>query len=81
MMTEQPIERPEAVLDAEQWAEVNNPRVRALELEMAYTTWDQSCQDPHITYDKELRQCRRAKNHEGPHASGFASTRSLRVWT
>lgn len=57
-----------------------NKKVQDLELEMAFTTWEGSCQDPHITHGGDLRQCRRPKNHEGVHASGFASTRSLYVW-
>ena len=60
---------------------VLNPRVKDLEIEMAYTTWAESCQDPHICRDNSLRQCRRRKNHDGAHASGFASTRTLMVWT
>jgi hypothetical protein len=70
-MTEQPIESPRFM----------NPRVEALELEMAYTSWEQSCQDPHITLNGDLRQCRRARHHGGPHASGFASNQTLMVWT
>jgi hypothetical protein len=60
---------------------VLNPRVEALELEMAYTSWEQSCQDPRVTLTGDLRQCRRPRNHEGTHASGFASNRTLMVWT
>lgn len=61
---------------------VTNPKVLDLETEMAYTSWDQSCKDPHITGTGDLRECRRPANHGGGfHASGFASTRSLFVWT
>jgi hypothetical protein len=61
---------------------VTNPRVLDLETEMAFTPWDQSCKDPHITGTGDLRECRRPANHAGGfHASGFASSRSLFIWT
>lgn len=72
-MTEQPPEEPVHP--------VLNPRVTALELEMAYTSWDQSCQDPHVTRSGDLRECRRAKNHPLPHASGHTANKTLRIWT
>lgn len=60
---------------------VNNPRVLDLETEMAFTSWDQSCKEPHVTSSGDLRECRRPAKHGGGfHASGFASTRSLFVW-
>lgn len=40
--------------------------------EMAYTDWRSSCREPH----PELEQvCRRANDHQTPHASGFGSGR------
>lgn len=46
----------------------------AIALEMAYTSWEQSCKDP----TPELRECRRPHGHEGPHASGHGD--GLRLW-
>jgi hypothetical protein len=61
---------------------VTNPRILDLETEMAYTSWDQSGKDPHVTGTGDLRECRRPANHNGAfHASGFASDRSLFIWT
>ncbi len=45
-----------------------------LDLEFAFTTWQQSCQDPSPC----LRQCRRRKGHDGLHAAGFGAGR--REW-
>lgn len=44
----------------------------AIQREMAYTTYAESCKDPHITPDADMRECRRAKRHAPPHASGYA---------
>lgn len=40
-------------------------------LEFAYTTWDDSCQDPYSPH----YQCRRPRGHHGPHAAGFGPAR------
>lgn len=45
-----------------------------LSIEMAYTTWAESCQDPYITPEGSLRQCRRRNNHTGDHASDHPLT-------
>jgi hypothetical protein len=58
-----------------------NKRLQDLETEMAYTTWGASCRDPHITFYGDMRECRRAALHDGAHASGFASTGTLYLWT
>lgn len=53
---------------------IEAPVVDELEIEMAYTRWDDSCKDPHLvpTADgTDFRECRRAKGHDGPHASGY----------
>jgi hypothetical protein len=42
-----------------------------LDLVMAYTTYDQSCRDPHITAQGELRECRLPTHHADDHASGY----------
>jgi len=42
-----------------------------LDTEFAYTTWDDSCRDPH-TIDQ---QCRRPHAHTGDHAAGFGNGR------
>ena len=49
-----------------------------LTLEMAWTPWRDSCRDPHITPDGDLRQCRRRRNHDDEHASGFGPL--MRRW-
>jgi hypothetical protein len=46
-----------------------------LDLEFAFTTWDQSCKDPLLTDLADFRQCRRAIDHDGDHACGFGSAR------
>ena len=51
----------------------------AIETEMAFTSWQRSCQDPHVTPDNSLRQCRRPTGHDGDHASGFGPNH--RRWT
>lgn len=40
----------------------------AIELEMAYTSWADSCQ---AGFNHTERCCRRQKGHSGSHASGF----------
>lgn len=45
----------------------------AIQHEMAYTDYASSCADAHVTPTGELRECRRAKQHEMPHASGYGS--------
>lgn len=45
-----------------------------LDLEFAYTTWADSCQDPYSPH----YQCRRPAGHEGQHAAGFGTARM--VW-
>ncbi len=45
-----------------------------LDLEFAFTSWQQSCRDPLPT----LQQCRRRKNHKGLHAAGYGADR--REW-
>lgn len=42
-----------------------------LSLEFAYTTWDDSCQDPY----NGSYQCRRPAGHDGDHAAGFGAAR------
>lgn len=44
-------------------------------LEIAYTTWDESCKDP---LAEGLRECRRPHGHDGDHASGHGE--GLRTW-
>ena len=48
------------------------------DLELAWTTWADSCRDELITLTGDLRQCRRTRGHElregvrpREHASGF----------
>lgn len=57
-----------------------NEKIAAIELEMAYTTWEYSCRDPHISWNGDLKECRRAKNHEGVHAVGFTANGTFYVW-
>lgn len=52
--------------------------IKDFEREFAYTRWENACQDPTIFYHHDLRECRRPKNHEGVHASGFGP--ALKVW-
>lgn len=56
--------------------DLTNPRPsdKALELEFAYTTWQDSCrvQGPQPNY-----VCRRPKGHVGLHAAGFQKGRKL----
>lgn len=40
-------------------------------LEFALITWEFSCKDPSLFDDGDFRECRRERNHEGKHASGF----------
>lgn len=47
------------------------------ENEFAFTTWEFSCRDPRVVHG-DLRECRRAKKHDGPHASGFDT--NYREW-
>jgi hypothetical protein len=47
--------------------------MNAYEHETAYTTWGESCRDPHITPAGDLRQCRRRAGHDDLCASGFGS--------
>lgn len=54
--------------------------IEQIELEMAYTTWEQSCKDPVIDPYGDLRECRRDKRHVGPHASGFIKQDSFYMW-
>lgn len=49
------------------------------EKEFAYTPWAASCQDPTLTTEGDLRECRRPKNHKGVHASGFGKDH-LYLW-
>ena len=42
-----------------------------LDLEFAYTSWDDSCRDLLLTDGADFRECRRSSGHEGDHASGF----------
>lgn len=46
--------------------------------EMLFTTWNESCKDPALTDDGDLRECRRIANHDEKHASGFGA--SFREW-
>lgn len=48
-------------------------RESKIQNEMLFTTWEESCQDPILTEDGDLRECRRFKNHNDKHASGFGS--------
>ncbi len=43
-----------------------------LDVEFAYTTWQESCRDLH-TIDQA---CRRPRSHRGEHAAGFGSERA-----
>lgn len=49
-----------------------------IELEMAYTSWEQSCKDPVVGPTGDLRECRRQHGHAGPHASGHGE--QLILW-
>ena len=65
--------------------ETMEDRRPGVELEMIYTSWDASCQDPaylggspdglpdalEASVIGSFRECRRPKHHAGPHASGF----------
>ena len=44
-----------------------------IQREMVFTDWNASCQDVHVTPSGELRECRRAKRHTPPHASGYGT--------
>lgn len=44
-----------------------------LDLEFAYTTYRNSCRDVRGKH----RHCRRPKNHDGDHASGFGTERLI----
>ena len=50
---------------------MSEPDEGALDLEFAFTTWDDSCRDA----SPSLQECRRARAHEGPHAAGFGEQR------
>jgi hypothetical protein len=47
---------------------------------MAYTSWADSCKDPLLPIEDDERACRRARGHDGYHASGFSHNGSLIVW-
>ena len=49
------------------------PDQEAVQKEMAYTDLHGSCKDVHVTPTGELRECRRAKRHTPPHASGYGT--------
>lgn len=49
------------------------PGDEQLTMEFAYTTWDDSCQDPYSPY----YQCRRPRGHAGDHAAGFGAGRII----
>jgi len=49
-----------------------------IQTEMSYTTWDESCKDPLLTEDNDLRECRRTNRHDEKHASGFGN--SFKEW-
>lgn len=51
----------------------------AVRREVAWTTWAESCKDPAVTPEGDLRQCRRRSGHKGDCASGFGA--ALRRWT
>lgn len=54
----------------------------ALELEMAYTSWAESCRDPLLPTAYDERACRRRKGHEDNlHASGHSANGSLILWS
>lgn len=55
-------------------------QLQAIETAMAYTTWDQSCKDPHLTPGGDLRECRRPNHHPGAHASGHSENGTLIFW-
>jgi hypothetical protein len=55
-------------------------QLQAIETAMAYTTWDQSCKDPHLTPGGDLRECRRPNHHPGAHASGHSENGTLLFW-
>lgn len=42
-----------------------------LDLEFGFTTWATSCRDASPT----LQECRRPRQHEGPHAAGYGAAR------
>ena len=51
-----------------------------IQLEMAYTTYEDSCRDPAIV-DGDLVQCRRPRWHEPHnHAAGMTVLRRWDVW-
>lgn len=58
---------------------VVTPARHVIEQEMAFTSWDRSCQDAAVTPEGSLRQCRRPAGHTDQHASGFGPNH--RRWT
>jgi len=55
------------------WHDAPAPDQQAIQKEMAHTGIDASCGDIHVTPSNELRECRRAKKHAPPPASGYAT--------
>lgn len=55
---------------------------KAIDLELAYTPWEWSCRAPYVvgipdTPDGVDQVCRRQKNHDGEHATGYGPNRKL----
>ncbi len=48
------------------------PAGSQLDLEFAFTTWQDSCHDPSPTF----QECRRRRGHVGEHAAGFGDQRT-----
>lgn len=48
----------------------------SIPLEIAYTTWHDSCKAP---YPPD-RECRRERGHEPPHASGHTENGTYQEW-
>jgi hypothetical protein len=57
------------------------PTPKEIQLEMYYTTWEDSCRNPAVTAEGSLRECRRFRGHwknGSPCASGFGD--NYREW-
>lgn len=64
-------------MDVNTWAA---RKLEQIELEMAYTSWEQSCKDPLLPAEHDERACRRQAGHEDYHAAGFSANGTLVLW-
>jgi hypothetical protein len=51
-----------------------------IEQEMSYTSYSMACKDATVSPNGDLRQCRRAHNHHGPHVSGYSASKAQLMW-